>query len=91
MPKSGSHLLQKALELITGEEIKSTEVQVNGKRVYFNHLWPENEFVIHDPSCLKIIFFRDPRDAIISQMFWIEKTKNCGGGRLYLKIGLEVF
>lgn len=80
IPKSGTHLLHKALGLITGEEIRAEEPQIiNGKSVYFSHLWPENESVINDPNCLKIIFFRDPRDTIISQMFWVQRTKNCGG------------
>jgi len=35
--------------------------------------------VIDNPNGLKIILFRDPRDALISQMFWMEKERRWPG------------
>lgn len=74
MPKAGTHLLEKALHLITNQEISlGMTGLINNKLVHFNHLWPELDPLIHDSNCLKIILFRDPRDVLISQMFWMQK------------------
>lgn len=73
VPKSGTHLLGKVIDLIAKQEVNWGKTYLLNKRyVLFNHLWPEMNAVIHNPNGLKIILFRDPRDALISQMFWIE-------------------
>ena len=83
MPKGGTNLLIKALHLITGEQFSLGSVQsINGKSVLFDHIWPGYEDLQTDPHVLKIIQIRDPRDMLISQMFWIEKMNQWGGGML---------
>ena len=80
MPKSGTHLLEKAANLISRQEIKlGRTCLTNGKLVLFNHLWPAMDSVIYNPNNLKIILFRDPRDALISQMFWMGEGKGWPG------------
>ncbi|KAG6559630.1 hypothetical protein RHABOEDO_000292 [Candidatus Rhabdochlamydia oedothoracis] len=80
IPKSGTHLLEKSLGLITRQEFKLGQtVLINGKLVLFNHLWPEMNSVIYNQNKFKVILFRDPRDALISQMFWMEKQKTWPG------------
>ena len=76
IPKSGTHLLEKSLGLITRQEVKLGQtVLINGRLVLFNHLWPEMNSVIYNPNKFRVILFRDPRDALISQMFYMEETK----------------
>lgn len=76
MPKSGTHLLEKALGLVTRQEVKlGRTVLINGKLVLFNHLWPEMDAVIHNSNKLRVILFRDPRDALISLMFHMEEVE----------------
>ncbi|MEK7339086.1 MAG: hypothetical protein WBD50_02265 [Candidatus Rhabdochlamydia sp.] len=76
VPKSGTFLLEKAVRLITKQEIKWGKTYlINGKYVLFNHLWPQMDAVISNPNISKVILFRDPRDALISQMFAIQKAK----------------
>lgn len=73
MPKSGTFLLEKAARLITKQEIEWGKTYlINGKYVLFNHLWPQMDAVINNPSISKVILFRDLRDALISQMFWMQ-------------------
>jgi hypothetical protein len=83
MPKGGTNLLVKALRLLTDQEYSLGGTQkINHLNVTFDHLWPQYQSNINEPSSLKIIFFRDPRDMIISQMFWIEQVNNWASGLL---------
>ncbi|MBY0529278.1 MAG: sulfotransferase domain-containing protein [Rhabdochlamydiaceae bacterium] len=87
MPKGGTNLLVKALRLLTHQEYSLGGTQkINHLNVTFDHLWPQYQSTINEPSSLKIIFFRDPRDMIISQMFWIEQVNNWASGLLPQKM-----
>jgi hypothetical protein len=80
MPKGGTNLFIKALYLITGHwPPLGGVVWINGKKVLFDHLWPGYHRLKKNPRVLKIIQIRDPRDMLISQMFWIQNTNNWAG------------
>lgn len=90
VPKSGTHLLEKAASLITKQEVNWGKTYLmNEKFVLFNHLWPQMNATIHNPNILKIILFRDPRDMLISQMLSMKKGR--GGWPGLPKNQIDVF
>lgn len=81
VPKSGTGLLAKAIFQITKQHpILGSTVPIGNNLVLFHHLWPGLDPVRTSADWKKIIFLRDPRDMLISMMYWIEKTNDWGGG-----------
>ncbi len=81
VPKSGTGLLAKTILQITKEPpILGTTVSIGNNHILFHHLWPGLESVRTSPDWKKIILLRDPRDMLISMMYWVEKTNDWGGG-----------
>lgn len=84
IPKSGTHLLQKAVHLITGqpvEMISFADVHALGRKeieldpsdgiIGWQHLFPQLDCIKDDKEhFIKIINIRDPRDILVSQIDW---------------------
>lgn len=78
IPKAGTHLLNKAIELITSNKVIPTP-QYSPNRIfesgnyYVQHITDHFDFLKEDQSIRKILLIRDPRDVLISQIFWLQK------------------
>lgn len=78
IPKSGTHLLNKAVELITSQKVIPTNqfnpgTIFNSGNYYVQHITEHFDFIKEDPSIRKVLMIRDPRDTLISQIFWMQK------------------
>jgi hypothetical protein len=84
IPKSGTHLLQKAVRLITGQPVEmlsfadvhalyknEIELDPNDGIISWQHLFPQLDCIKEDKEhFIKIINIRDPRDILVSQIDW---------------------
>lgn len=77
VPKSGSHLLKKALEMIQGceatwiygESFKDEKaLKQSDKKLYIAHIFPETELArfFDSKDFAKVVLIRDPRDVMLS-------------------------
>lgn len=93
IPKSGTHLLAKALELMTGRKVDWIAPSVvanptfdSNKRlnpfdrtIMKHHLFDCFDFIKADKSgkYIKIVQIRDPRDILLSQINWMANCAWC--------------
>ncbi|HSW73037.1 MAG TPA: sulfotransferase domain-containing protein [Chlamydiales bacterium] len=78
IPKSGTHLLNKAIELITTHKVIPTNQFnphsiFNSGNYYVQHITDNFDFIKDDPTIRKVLLIRDPRDTLISQIYWMQK------------------
>lgn len=97
IPKSGTHLLAKAVKLITGAEFQylwPPEFELNSliikpqpqtDQYIWRHLIPQFHYLKDDFLYKKILLIRDPRDILVSQVNHIIKR-----GRMKLPVWWEV-
>ena len=86
MPKAGTYLLQKVVNLITKRPVvwiepnhlsdfnPATDLNPNDTNIYLQHLLPPFDAICKDQSgkYIKVVLIRDPRDILISQIYWIK-------------------
>lgn len=85
--KSGTHLLNKTLILLTGKRVKPIFFSdsyndsyafnaPSNNRSYGSHAIynPAHEHFLIDNNCAVFFVYRDPRDQIISSFFWMKKS-----------------
>lgn len=98
IPKGGSHLLRKAVGLITERPIKmlpSPKHQPLGdfsdSSIRCHHLEPGYDVILEDVSgiFIKAIMIRDPRDVIVSMAAWIQVMANTDAAKEFIKLPLE--
>ena len=78
IPKSGTHLLNKAVELITSQKVIPTNQFnphsiFNSGNYYVQHITDHFDFIKDDPDIRKVLLIRDPRDTLVSQIYWTQK------------------
>lgn len=87
MPKAGTHLLQKAVGLITKRPVEWFKVEnfnpeialsESDNRIYLQHLMEHFDVILKDHSgkYIKVVLIRDPRDVMISLINWLERTND---------------
>ncbi|MCX6989942.1 MAG: sulfotransferase domain-containing protein [Chlamydiae bacterium] len=81
LPKGGTNLLHKAVELISGDNLilGSTITTKNNNTILLHHLWKGIVPLFKNKKSKNILLVRDIRDAIVSQKYWINKVENWGG------------
>ena len=81
LPKGGTHLLSKTVELISGDQLILGDAVTakNKNKVLFHHLWKGVFPVFQNKKTKNILLVRDIRDAIVSQKHWINKVGDWGG------------
>lgn len=93
VPKAGTHLVAKALELMTGRNVEWIAASVladpvinpnkrlnpHDRTIMMHHLFSSFDFIRHDKSgkYVKIIQIRDPRDLLLSQIGWLANCSWC--------------
>ncbi len=84
MPKSGTHLIKKLIHEITDLPISSRPAlffQLFGpddRYAFIQHVFTAYNFLRNDTSnrYIKLLLIRDPRDIIISKVFWLQKNQH---------------
>ena len=91
-PKGGTHLIMKALEMITGrnqkplpyDAVDAFSINANYFKqswhafIFYNHLFSFYDVFANQehPQLIKLIGIRDPRDVILSTVHWINYIYN---------------
>lgn len=88
IPKAGTHLIMKAVESIVQDEfcpfgptiIRQETINrlcYGRDRFFIDHLMPDYDFLKFDRSkkFVKVVFLRDPRDVVLSLVYWVEKME----------------
>lgn len=93
IPKSGTFLTKKTVELISNRPVEwitrsidpnpvpnfATDLDPMDPTIVFHHLFSSLDFIRDDASgrYIKVVVIRDPRDALISQIHWLEGCDVC--------------
>lgn len=101
LPKGGSQLFRKAISLITKRPLRKLFplfddplpdfLDPADPTIGFHHLEPGFDVILEDKnnSFIKVIMIRDPRDVIISMIYWIEVMAYTDAALAFTQLPIE--
>lgn len=101
LPKGGSQLFRKTISLMTGRPLRKIHplydsplpdfLDPSDPTIGFHHLEPGYASIFEDKSdsFTKIIMIRDPRDVILSMVYWIEAMAYTDSAKAFTKLPME--
>lgn len=101
LPKGGSQLFRKTITLMTERPLRKlypfydnpipSFLDPLDPTIGFHHLEPGYDAILKDPSnsFTKIIMIRDPRDVIVSMLYWIEVMAYTDSAKAFTKLPIE--